>query len=123
MQLAVESATFGPPAGCSEYQDACLRVDFLRRQAWLDGRLMVMTRKEWEVLSLLVRHAGGVVTRQRLLGEVWGFQPDIRTRTLDVHIQRLRKKLGSREGAIETIFGVGYRFQPRTERQPSLPAA
>lgn len=120
MHLAVAPAAFDPWAVFSEYQNGSLRVDFARRQVWLDGHLMETTRKEWELLSLLLRHAGAVVTRRRLLEEVWGYRPDIRTRTLDVHIQRLRKKLGpEHEHLIETIFGVGYRFQPRAEPPPN----
>jgi len=119
MHLAAAPAAFDPQAVFSEYQEGSLRVDFARRQVWLDGRLLGMTRKEWELLSLLLRHAGAVVARQRLLEEVWGYRPDIRTRTLDVHIQRLRKKLGpAHEHLIETIFGVGYRFQPPAEQPP-----
>jgi len=119
MHLAAAPAAFDPQAVFSEYQEGSLRVDFARRQVWLDGRLLGMTRKEWELLSLLLRHAGAVVARRRLLEEVWGYRPDIRTRTLDVHIQRLRKKLGpAHEHLIETIFGVGYRFQPPAEQPP-----
>jgi DNA-binding response OmpR family regulator len=62
---------------------------------------------------MLVQHAGEIVPRQRLLWTIWGYNDQIRTRTLDVHIRRLRKKLGNyAEQYIETIFGVGYRFQP-----------
>ena len=72
------------------------------------GRL---TRKERELLEFLSRHAGQVVGRQTLLTGVWGYSTEARTRTLDVHIRRLRKKLGTSCGTIETIFGVGYRLE------------
>jgi len=95
------------------YQDAHLEVDFTRASASLDTRRMVLTRKEYELLSLLVQNAGEIIPREALLWRVWGYSAQIRTRTLDVHIRRLRKKLGGySEQYIETIFGIGYRFQP-----------
>ncbi len=95
------------------YQDEHLEVDFSRGLAALDDQRIVLTRKEYELLSLLVENAGETVPRDVLLMRVWGYNNQIRTRTLDVHIRRLRTKLGaySRE-YIETIFGIGYRFQP-----------
>ncbi len=95
------------------YRDEHLVVDFDRQTAMLDAGRMVLTRKEYELLALLVRHAGEIVPRGALLQEVWGYSSEIRTRTLDVHIRRLRKKLGAHaDRYIETIFGIGYRFQP-----------
>src|SRR5580704_3401900 len=95
------------------YRDSHLEVDFGRSVASLDERRMVLTRKEYELLSLLVQNAGEIVPRDALLLRVWGYSSQIRTRTLDVHIRRLRKKLGSySDQYIETIFGIGYRFQP-----------
>ena len=95
------------------YQDLHLDLDFEHRLARLDLQPMSLTRKEYELLALLVRNAGDIVTREALLMRVWGYGSQIRTRTLDVHIRRLRKKLGSyADQYIETIFGIGYRFQP-----------
>jgi DNA-binding response OmpR family regulator len=74
---------------------------------------MSLTRKEYDLLALLVRHAGEIIPREALLMQVWGYGAEIRTRTLDVHVRRLRKKLGCyADRYIETIFGIGYRFQP-----------
>lgn len=102
-----------------QYEDAHLAMDFARKFAALDGRQMPLTRKEFELLSLLVRNAGEVVRRDALLREVWGYSPEIRTRTLDVHVRRLRKKLGAySDRYIETIFGMGYRFQPYRNPRP-----
>ncbi|MFB3826393.1 MAG: helix-turn-helix domain-containing protein [Bryobacteraceae bacterium] len=86
---------------------------------------MQMTRKEYELLALLVENAGEIVPRETLLLRIWGYTPQIRTRTLDVHIRRLRRKLGPyAEQYIETIFGVGYRFQPyRATRIPTRVSA
>jgi DNA-binding response OmpR family regulator len=95
------------------YKDAHLEVDFAKSAAALDSRRMVLTRKEYDLLALLVQNAGEIIPREALLWKVWGYSSEIRTRTLDVHIRRLRKKLGTFSGQyIETIFGVGYRFQP-----------
>lgn len=100
------------------YNDTHLQVDFARASAALDARRMVLTRKEYELLSLLVRNAGEIIPRDALLWRVWGYGAQIRTRTLDVHIRRLRKKLGIySEQYIETIFGVGYRFQPYRQQR------
>ena len=95
------------------YQDEHLTLDFGRQTALLDSRPMTLTRKEYELLALLVQHAGEIIPRQALLSNVWGYSADIRTRTLDVHVRRLRKKLGDfADLYIETVFGIGYRFQP-----------
>jgi two-component system alkaline phosphatase synthesis response regulator PhoP len=95
------------------YNDTHLEVNLVEKIALLDSRRLKLTRKEYELLLLLVENAGEVVRREVLLMRVWGYGSSIRTRTLDVHIRRLRKHLGSySEQYIETIFGIGYRFQP-----------
>lgn len=96
-----------------QYHDEHLTLDFEQQVAVLDSQRMVLTRKEYDLLALLVQHAGEIIPRDALLMRVWGYSSEIRTRTLDVHVRRLRKKLGSyADRYIETIFGVGYRFQP-----------
>ena len=103
------------------YADRRLDVDFLRRSARMDLRPVQLTKREYELLEFLVRNAGDVVKSEVLLGEVFGYCHEARTRTLHVHIRRLRKKLGlAREDYIETIFGVGYRFQPVAPAQVEL---
>jgi DNA-binding response OmpR family regulator len=95
------------------YHDQHLDMDFERKTALLDTKPMGLTRKEYDLLALLIQNAGEVVTRETLLMRVWGYNNQIRTRTLDVHIRRLRKKIGEHSATyIETIFSVGYRFQP-----------
>lgn len=95
------------------YRDEHLFLDFHQQTAVLDTQRLVLTRKEYDLLALLVQHAGEIIPRDALLLRVWGYSPEIRTRTLDVHIRRLRKKLGGyADQYIETIFGIGYRFQP-----------
>ena len=95
------------------YHDEHLAVDFDAQAAILDGGRLALTRKEYDLLALLVQHAGEIIPRDALLMQVWGYGTEIRTRTLDVHVRRLRKKLGGyADQYIETIFGIGYRFQP-----------
>jgi DNA-binding response OmpR family regulator len=95
------------------YRDQHLDLDFEHKTVLLDAKPLGLTRKEYDLLALLIQNAGEVVTRESLLLRVWGYSNQIRTRTLDVHIRRLRKKLGEHSGTyIETIFSVGYRFQP-----------
>src|SRR5690242_597255 len=95
------------------YRDEHLSVDFDQQAVALDSERMTLTRKEYDLLALLVQHAGEIIPREALLMQVWGYGAEIRTRTLDVHVRRLRKKLGGyADQYIETIFGIGYRFQP-----------
>jgi DNA-binding response OmpR family regulator len=83
------------------------------RRAELENKELKLTRKEFDLLAMLMRHAGEVVPREALLAAVWGYQPGVRTRTLDVHVRRLRVLLGRAAGlSIETVFGIGYRYQP-----------
>jgi DNA-binding response OmpR family regulator len=103
----------GPSNHTPSYRDEHLAIDYEHQSAMLDNERMSLTRKEYDLLSLLVRHAGEIIPRDALLLQVWGYGGDIRTRTLDVHVRRLRKKLGRyADQYIETIFGIGYRFQP-----------
>lgn len=107
------------------YQDSHLVVDFERETAQLDGLPMRLTAKAFSLLAFLAHHPGQLVPRETLLMLVWGYGEEIRTRTLDVHIRRLRKSFGKYGTVyIETIFGVGYRFQPcRTPAKVQASAA
>jgi len=97
----------------SVYRDAHLTLDFDRQSVSLDSQPMTLTRKEYELLALLVSYAGMIIPRAEMLMRVWGYSTEIRTRTLDVHIRHLRRKLGGYADVyIETVFGVGHRFQP-----------
>jgi DNA-binding response OmpR family regulator len=103
------------------YQDLHLGIDFASAFVVLDSLPMVLTRKEYALLALLVQNAGEIIPRSALLWRIWGYNSQIRTRTLDVHIRRLRRKLGSySKFYIETVFGIGYRFQPY-HKERSLP--
>jgi DNA-binding response OmpR family regulator len=92
------------------YEDGRLLVEFNAMRVTCDGEQVKLTRKEFSLLTALARGAGRVATRQQLLDKVWGYEYYGDTRTLDVHIRRLRQKLGPCEEAIETVVGVGYRF-------------
>jgi len=88
-----------------------LVIDAEAYQARLLGRLLEMTYKEFELLRYLAERRGRVVSREQLLSDVWGYENYIGTRTIDIHIRRLRVKLGVEYGSlIETVRQVGYRF-------------
>ena len=92
------------------YEDDQLKIDVAAMQVFCQGRQIKLTRKEFSLLSVLAASAGRVVTRQHLLDNVWGYQYYGDSRTLDVHIRRVRQQLGPCGDAIETVLGVGYRF-------------
>jgi two-component system alkaline phosphatase synthesis response regulator PhoP len=75
-----------------------------------DGKEVALTFKEFELLKYLMENAGIVLTRDKLLEEVWGYEYEGETRTLDVHIRTLRQKLGEAGAIIETVRGVGYKI-------------
>jgi len=78
----------------------------------VDGNEIELTATEYKLLLTLVERQGRVQTRPQLLETVWEAQPDIQTRTVDMHVQRLRTKLGPAGELIETVRGFGYRFRP-----------
>lgn len=92
------------------YQDGRLAIDFADMRVLCGGEQIKLTRKEFALLENLTRNSGRVATRQQLLDNVWGYQYYGDTRTLDVHIRRLRQKLGDCADCIETVVGIGYRF-------------
>jgi DNA-binding response OmpR family regulator len=95
-----------------------LMIDAGGYTARLRGRPLDLTYKEFELLKYLVPHPGRVFTRAQLLQEVWGYDYDGGTRTVDVHVRRLRAKLGpEHEQLIGTVRNVGYRFDPPKDRR------
>src|SRR5215218_9007491 len=92
------------------YEDARLHINFEEMRVVCAGQEVKLTRKEFGLLSTLARRPGRVAARNQLLDEVWGQQYYGDTRTLDVHIRRLRQKLGNCGDSVETVVGVGYRF-------------
>jgi two-component system alkaline phosphatase synthesis response regulator PhoP len=92
------------------YEDDQLMIDFDDIRVLCRGNKVRLTNKEFNLLSVLAKSADRVVTRQQLLDSVWGYSYYGDARTLDVHIRRLRQKLGDCGDCIETVVGVGYRF-------------
>ena len=93
-----------------KYKDERLAVDFADMRVTCTDRALKLTRKEFALLEHLIKNSGRVAARQQLLDNVWGYGYFGDTRTLDVHIRRLRQKLDECGGCIETVVGVGYRF-------------
>jgi DNA-binding response OmpR family regulator len=76
----------------------------------VDGAPVRLTRREFELLQFLVENKNRVLSRDRLLERVWGYDRFVETRSVDVHVGRLRAKLGAAGQQIETVVGLGYRF-------------
>lgn len=95
------------------YRDERLEIDFANRRVFIDSQLVRLTTKEFDLLAELARNAGLTMPHTLLLERVWGYKKGTRTRTVDVHLCRVRKKLATAGHLyLETIFGVGARFQP-----------
>jgi len=106
-----------------QYRDDRLELNFHSRRVALDGQLVHLTRMEFALLCQLAQKAGEIVSRERLMLNVWGYGPEIRTRTMDVHLRRLRAKMGTYSRRhIETVFGLGYRLQPCCFGRVEMPA-
>jgi two-component system phosphate regulon response regulator PhoB len=87
-----------------------LRIDDDAHRVFVDGAEVPLTSTEFKLLLVLARRAGRVQTRGMLLEDVWNMPPDLNTRTVDTHVKRLREKLGTAGVLVETVRGVGYRF-------------
>ena len=98
-----------PRQGAGPHLVGGLEVNERARRARVDGRELVLTAKEFDLLAALARDAGAVVTRRQLLEEVWGVTWYGQTKTIDVHVGSLRRKLGD-PAWIETVRGVGFRL-------------
>ena len=85
-----------------------LEIDFSARRVVCDGKLISLTAMEFDLLAMLVRRRNVAMSREELLDGVWGYDYAGETRTVDVHVQRLRSKIGA--GFIETVYKYGYRF-------------
>ena len=85
-------------------------ADFDAVAVSVDGAAIRLTRREFELLRFFVENKNRVVSRDRLLERVWGYDRFIETRSVDVHVGRLRAKLGPVGTQIETVVGLGYRF-------------
>jgi DNA-binding response OmpR family regulator len=101
-----EEANSPPPV----YRGKHLVADFDAVRIEVDGVSIRLTRREYELLRYLVENRNRVLSRDRLLERVWGYDRLIETRSVDVHVGRLRSKLGVAGKQIETVVGLGYRF-------------
>jgi DNA-binding response OmpR family regulator len=102
----------GPPP---VYRGEHLVADFDAVSIAVDGAQIRLTRREFELLKYLVENRNRVVSRDRLLERVWGYDRMVETRSVDVHVGRLRGKLGVAGRQIETVIGLGYRFIERPD--------
>jgi DNA-binding response OmpR family regulator len=100
----------GAPEPAAIYEDAELRIDEKAHRVYRHGEEIKLAKKEFELLSLLIRNRTSVVSRDRILSEIWQMSDEIETRTVDAHIRNLRKKIGT--DRITTVIGLGYRYDP-----------
>ncbi len=113
LRVAIGRKTQSAPQLPDEIRSSGLVVNEATYSARMNGRALDLTFKEFELLKFLAQHPGRVFTRAQLLQEVWGYDYFGGTRTVDVHVRRLRAKLGAEnEALIGTVRNVGYRFVP-----------
>ena len=87
-----------------------LEVDPASHEVRVKGKLVELTAREFQLLHYFGQRPGRVLTREMLLEELWQMDPDVETRTVDVHMRRLRQKLGTAQVMLQTVRGVGYKF-------------
>ena len=104
-----------PPLSASQtLSSGALRIDRVARRTWVNGREATVTPKAFALLEYLITHPDEVITRDRLLASVWGYDFPVTSRAVDHRIAELRRVVG--DDPIETVPGVGYRFAGRVER-------
>jgi len=109
-----------PGRGEGVIEVGSLRVDALAREVTFKGRRLTLTPREFELLAFFVHRPGRVMSREELLRKVWGYDYLGETRTVDVHVRRLRMKLGDKNRWIETVTGVGYKFVAPTPARAAV---
>jgi DNA-binding response OmpR family regulator len=110
VRAALRRGTDAARAGTDVYRSKHLVADFEAVAVAVDDKPIKLTRREFELLRYLVQNRNRVISRDRLLERVWGYENSVETRSVDVHIGRLRGKLGAAASQIETVVGLGYRF-------------
>ncbi len=115
LKRTVKKAAAATAAPSNELLFGLLRIDQTRHRVWLDDEELILTALEFKLLATFVQRKGRVQTRERLLDDVWGVDIGVTTRTVDTHVKRLREKLGSSAGYVETVRGVGYRFAEKPD--------
>jgi DNA-binding response OmpR family regulator len=121
IRLAIGRQTAEQPS--TRIQTSGITIDEASYSAKVNGRPLDLTYKEFQLLHFFATHPSRVFTREQLLSEVWGYDYFGGTRTVDVHVRRLRAKLGDLEQLIGTVRNVGYRFNVYEEDQLPAPAA
>ena len=101
------------PVAAKRIQIGAIDMDIERHEVKVNGAPIELTATEFKLLRLLMERRGRVQTREHLLINVWNYETEIETRTVDTHVRRLREKLAEEADWIETIRGVGYRFAER----------
>ena len=101
-----------PDRGAGVIEAGELRIDTLAREAAFRGRALTLTPREFDLLAFLASRPGRVFSRDELLRKVWGYYYLGETRTVDVHVRRLRMKIGERHRLIHTVTGAGYKLVP-----------
>ena len=110
VRAALRRGKPGEAPAAQVYRGRHLVADFDAVAITVDGTPVRLTRREFELLKYLVENRNRVLSRDRLLERVWGYDQVIETRSVDVHVGRLRAKLGPAGDQIETVVGLGYRF-------------
>ena len=113
-RIRAHARRLGPDVPAERLVVGDLELDRAARRAWLDGRELELRPKEFDLLALLIAEAGRAVPREQIMAEVWDEHWFGSTKTLDMHIAALRRKLGEqpeRPGRITTLRGVGYRLE------------
>lgn len=90
---------------------AGIELDLDKRVCYVDGKSIELSGKEFEILNMLVKANGNIVTREQLFACIWSTEVAVESRTLDMHIKSLRKKLENKGELIKTIYGVGYKLE------------
>jgi two-component system alkaline phosphatase synthesis response regulator PhoP len=93
-----------------------IELKLVSRQAIVVGKTVELTRLEFDLLAHLLKHPDRAFKRDELLAAVWNYPGNVETRTLDKHVESLRRKLGPCSDLIQTVHGVGYRFSPGTAK-------
>ena len=110
VQSILRRTSEGKPVELKMLSAGDIAMDVVRHEVSLHGQPLVLTATEFKLLQLLMERRGRVQTREHLLINVWNYETEIETRTVDTHVRRLREKLGDQANWIETIRGVGYRM-------------
>jgi two-component system phosphate regulon response regulator PhoB len=113
MQVVIGRA--GSPQPDSHVSFGALRIDREAYRVWVDGAEVALTALEYKLLVTLYDRQNRAQSRQQILTDVWGIEPDVESRTVDTHVKRLREKLGAAGRYVQTVRGVGYRFSGEPE--------